>query len=235
MTDQSFHEIQLSRKQLVFLFMAAVIVAVSVFLLGVSFGRSVRPATVDAAAGTPPGDAASTAVVPPQTEVKPTDLTYHDTLQGRGQPAGDAAGRAAEPAPPAASQPSAPPAPTPQSSPSVPPPATPAAATSGAAKPVAPPPSQPAAPRADPPPAAVLPATSTSGTWLQTGAFSTMDAAQGALAKLKNQRYPASIRTEAPGAAARFKVVVGPYASSADLQRVKAQLQKDGYSPLPKR
>ena len=39
MSDQGFREIQLSGKQLVFLFMATVVVAVTVFLLGVSVGR----------------------------------------------------------------------------------------------------------------------------------------------------------------------------------------------------
>ena len=42
MTDQGFREIQLSGKQLVFLFMASVVLAVVVFLLGVSVGRGVR-------------------------------------------------------------------------------------------------------------------------------------------------------------------------------------------------
>ena len=42
MTDQQFHEIQLSGKQLVFVFISVVGVAVVIFLLGVSVGRGVR-------------------------------------------------------------------------------------------------------------------------------------------------------------------------------------------------
>jgi heme/copper-type cytochrome/quinol oxidase subunit 2 len=37
--DEAFHEIQLSGKQLVFLFMATTIVAVVIFLCGVQVGR----------------------------------------------------------------------------------------------------------------------------------------------------------------------------------------------------
>ena len=51
MSDHGFHEIQLSGKQLVFLFMAAVVVAWCVFLLGVSVGRGVRSATAQTASG----------------------------------------------------------------------------------------------------------------------------------------------------------------------------------------
>ena len=40
--DEGFHEIQLSGKQLVFLFMAASVVAGVIFLLGVFVGRGVR-------------------------------------------------------------------------------------------------------------------------------------------------------------------------------------------------
>src|SRR2546422_219766 len=42
MADDAFHEIQLSGKQLVFLFMAATVVATVVFLSGVMVGRGVR-------------------------------------------------------------------------------------------------------------------------------------------------------------------------------------------------
>src|SRR5687767_3810969 len=51
MADEGFREIQLDGKQLVFLFMAATVVSVVVFLLGVMVGRNVRlPAPAIAAA-----------------------------------------------------------------------------------------------------------------------------------------------------------------------------------------
>ena len=40
--DDGFHEIQLSGKQLVFLFMATTVVSVVIFLCGVIVGRRVR-------------------------------------------------------------------------------------------------------------------------------------------------------------------------------------------------
>ena len=40
--DDGFHEIQLSGKQLVFLFMATTVVSVVIFLCGVLVGRNVR-------------------------------------------------------------------------------------------------------------------------------------------------------------------------------------------------
>ncbi len=91
MSEQSFREIQLSGKQLVFLFMASVVVAVSIFLLGISVGRGLRPGTT-AAVGTtavdlaPEKDQSAPAVMPPPTEVTPADRAYHDQLQGQVTP-----------------------------------------------------------------------------------------------------------------------------------------------------
>src|SRR5688572_6433903 len=45
MSDEEFHEIQLNGKQLVFLFMAATVVAVVIFLCGVMVGRGVPTRT----------------------------------------------------------------------------------------------------------------------------------------------------------------------------------------------
>ena len=47
MSDEGFHEIQLNGKQLVFLFMAATVVSVVIFLCGVMVGRGVRAQQVD--------------------------------------------------------------------------------------------------------------------------------------------------------------------------------------------
>ena len=48
MSDEGFHEIQLNGKQLVFLFMAATVVSVVIFLCGVMVGRGVRAQQVTA-------------------------------------------------------------------------------------------------------------------------------------------------------------------------------------------
>jgi cell division septation protein DedD len=94
MSDEGFHEIQLNGKQLVFLFMAATVVSVVIFLCGVMVGRGVRdravsaalphPAEAAAVTGTPgapgAGDPATTAGAPSeqppmQAAAPPADQT----------------------------------------------------------------------------------------------------------------------------------------------------------------
>jgi DedD protein len=83
--EEGFHEIQLSGKQLVFLFMATTVVAVVIFLCGVLVGRGVRAeraAASEASAadtvGVPPAPADSAAPAGASAE----DLSYHRRLQG---------------------------------------------------------------------------------------------------------------------------------------------------------
>ncbi len=100
--DDAFHEIQLSGKQLVFLFMATTIVAVVIFLCGVQVGRGVKAAPADTsdavASATVPSVARATpqaaaTTEPPATEPpappKDTDedLSYAKRLQAEGQTA----------------------------------------------------------------------------------------------------------------------------------------------------
>lgn len=100
MTDREFHEIQLSGKQLVFLFISAVVLAVVIFLLGVAVGRGVRdtvsmtPVEADAGAGD--------TVVPAEPAAQPAqELGYHDLLAGAsGTPANPPAENTPPPTPP---------------------------------------------------------------------------------------------------------------------------------------
>src|SRR5262245_55535509 len=82
MADQDLPELQPTGsgrgKQIVFLFMSAVVVAVVIFLLGVSVGRGVKRANVSAAADAGDTTAAATTAQP----AAPTDLNYHDSLRG---------------------------------------------------------------------------------------------------------------------------------------------------------
>jgi cell division septation protein DedD len=78
-TDDGFHEIQLNGKQLVFLFMAATVVSVAIFLCGVLVGRGVRDQQVAgqeavqvSTAAEPVARAASTAGAPAQPTSDPT-------------------------------------------------------------------------------------------------------------------------------------------------------------------
>jgi cell division protein FtsN len=235
MSEQDFHEIQLGRKQIVFLFMAAVVVAVGVFLLGVSFGRTVQtPASAAAADTSAPSDT-SVAVVPPPTETRPGDLTYHSTLQGQPAPTSTPA---LEPTP--ASEPTSTPvaAPPPVATPTpTPTPAEPPAAP--AAEPVRPekPAVDPSARAADASRTPAMPAASPRGRYaLQVGAFSTQQSADRVAAQLKAKRFPSSIVIGPPSEpGARFHVIVGPYATRADAQKVIALLDKEGIASFIKR
>ncbi len=89
--EDGFHEIQLSGKQLVFLFMATTVVSVVIFLCGVLVGRGVRAERggddIVAAAPAPstPADAGPPSVEPPAPP-KEDELTYHKRLQGGNTP-----------------------------------------------------------------------------------------------------------------------------------------------------
>jgi cell division septation protein DedD len=93
--EDGFHEIQLNGKQLVFLFMAATVVSVVIFLCGVLVGRGVRAerSTADDTTATPVADVATerapekvaaqgsdpTTAPPPAPPTE--DLTYFDRLE----------------------------------------------------------------------------------------------------------------------------------------------------------
>ncbi len=78
MSDEGFREIQLNGKQLVFLFMAATVVSVVIFLCGVLVGRGVRAAPVAseiATADLGPDLGAATSRTAPETSPPPSTLS----------------------------------------------------------------------------------------------------------------------------------------------------------------
>ena len=94
MSEEGFHEIQLSGKQLVFLFMATTVVSVVIFLLGVVVGRrvpaetliadatgttleAIAPDGAPAAGDVPPAAAEAPPPVPPEAD----QFSYHERLQ----------------------------------------------------------------------------------------------------------------------------------------------------------
>ena len=93
--EDGFHELELSGKQLVFLFMMATVVLVAVFLCGVLVGRNARsprdgePIETAAASApsTPavPADAGPPAAEPPVPQ-KDDELSYPKRLQGNAPP-----------------------------------------------------------------------------------------------------------------------------------------------------
>jgi DedD protein len=228
MSDQNFHEIQLSGKQLVFLFISAVGVAVVIFLLGVSVGRGVRGvtlagATVDTGA---PGDTV-VATVPPPATPPPAELSYHDTLQGQGR----AARGATPPAPPPEQAPPSSATPPPATSTQTPPPAAPPQQNPTAQQkqpppPVAPPPAAPPPKPTEPPqkPAAKPPAT---GGWVvQVMALKSREGADKLASDLKTKGYPAFV---ANPARSLYRVRVGPFAKRAEAEQIAGRLAREGY------
>ena len=119
--DDAFHEIQLSGKQLVFLFMATTVVSVVIFLLGVVVGRSVRAEDIavdPVAAATDPAPAPQSGppAAPGETPAAPAEpsLSYHQRLESEKSPAEDLKPKAETPAPaPARPAPEPPPVPSP--------------------------------------------------------------------------------------------------------------------------
>jgi rare lipoprotein A len=192
MTDREFHEIQLSGKQLAFLFISLVALAVVTFLLGVAVGKGVRGDVSDA-----PMSASSDTetVVPEEPTAQPAaELGYHDLLAGAGATPPVTTGE--PPTPPVENTP--PPEPEPQAA--APAPAPTAAATGGA--------------------------------FLQFGAYSRREAADGQVAALKKLDVAAFVLVPPAGSADRlFRVRVGPYASPADAEAARARLVREGYKP----
>ncbi|HUL73987.1 MAG TPA: SPOR domain-containing protein [Vicinamibacterales bacterium] len=256
MSDQGFHEIQLSGKQLVFLAMSAVVLAVVIFLLGVSVGKGVRSAFPPASAADlgAPGDttvpAGPVAGTPAATKVTPNDLDYQNKLQGQsaaGAVAGAAAGAAAATAIKPAETPAATPAgSTPTTKPNLSsmanPPATEPAAGAEKPAPATPGPTaktgaSSAAPKSSPPPASSKPAESgatskpasaEAGWVVQVDAFRNKATADDLVKQLKGKGYAAF----AVPSASLFKVRVGPFADRGEADKTAGRLAKDGYKPL---
>lgn len=221
MADQQVREIQLGGKQLVFLFMASVVVAVAIFLLGVSVGRGVRESSAGQAAvssdvAVSAAPSAPSVELPPETETKPEDLQYHDQLQGTTPPA------AAAPAPASAAAVTGPAAES-------------ARPVSGQAGSAAAPPAKEPSPKAPPTipkdaPAKepARPAAAAVGGWyVQANAFRSRANADRQAAELRSKGY-ANVAVAGGGrAGGLFRVRIGPFADRADADRVADRLRKE--------
>jgi len=240
--DDGFHEIQLNGKQLVFLFMAATVVSVVIFLCGVLVGRGVRaerggpgadaPLGVaaettpqqlpPAAAPTPPGSDPTAAQPPPTVD----DLSYFNRLQQSNQPAEQlkTAGKTATapPAekaagPPSAENPAATPlhAPTPAPQP---PQTRPVKNVNDvkAAKDAAPAPD--AVPTNEPP---------EQGYAVQIAALNVRDEADAIAKRLASKGYAAYVLSPAAGTPQVYRVRVGKFGSRHEAETMAAKLQKE--------
>jgi cell division septation protein DedD len=211
--DDGFHEIQLSGKQLVFLFMATTVVLVVTFLCGVLVGRGVRTDRVVAAAepvasaatpaSTPAPAPPSTAAGPPAAEPPPPaneddDLSYHKRLESE-KPAAEKLkadkSKAAAPAPA--------PAPAPRE----------------------------AKPEAKPDTRAAVPAPAASarpGVWVvQVVALKDRAAASAVVDRLSGKGYPAFLVNPAADAPVIYRVQVGRYDDRGQAEETARRLKKE--------
>ena len=209
--DDGFHEIQLSGKQLVFLFIVTTTVIVVVFLCGVKVGRGARAAQADepgptaAATATPNPqpvpDAAPPAAQPPAAAPEtPDELSYHERLKGAAPPEETLKKPKAETQP----QPKQEPAPK-QASPASAPRPAPAAQSAG------------------------VPVAGRPGTWaVQVIATRDRDMATSIVKRLIGKGYPAFLVPPPGGAGpAYFKVQVGRYTDKPEAEQVSSRIKKE--------
>jgi DedD protein len=203
--EDGFHEIQLSGKQLVFLFIVTTSLLVAVFLCGVRVGRGARAASVEEAdaaqtAAVPPApvaDAGPPAADPPAPAAEtPDKLTYHDRLEGKGTPDEALKPKAEEPKASTAQKPP----------------------VQAAVRP-------PAAPT----PPADVPLTGRPGTWVvQVIATRDRSVATSVVKRLAGKGYPAFLVNPASGSGQPFyKVHVGRYGDRRDAEQVSLRIKKE--------
>ena len=215
--DDGFHEIQLNGKQLVFLFMAATVVSVVIFLCGVLVGRGVRaerqaalndatPATIEptpqpaVAEKAPAGSDPTAAAAPPPTV---DDLSYFNRLEKQVQPTEQLKTAKAEPAP--APRPvAAPPAPVEKPKP----------------EPVKAEPPKAVAKEAPAPPAG-------DGYVIQVAAMPEHGVADAMAKRLSSKGYSAFVMTADGAKPTMYRVRIGKFKTKREAETVAARLQKE--------
>ena len=211
--EDSFREIQLSGKALVFVFMAGVVILVTVFLMGLLVGRGVLATRGPAGAATtaaaeveppaPPAAASGPSSTSPATAGE--KLSYAERL-GSAEPAKEQLKAAATTA--------TPPTPKSESSASARPETgelrrDPAVATSGRVG--GPASAEPGGP----------------GFAIQVAALREKDEADVIVKRLAGKGYPAYVVAPAKGAPTVFRVRVGKYKERREADTVAARLQKE--------
>jgi cell division septation protein DedD len=241
--DEGFHEIQLNGKQLVFLFMAATVVSVVIFLCGVLVGRGVKaqlsvagdnvesntiaettPTQQTAPAPAPAaGSDPTTAPPPPAAD----ELSYFNRLEKSSTPPEqlktdtDTAKTAEHRDAPARVAERTPPA---AAAPAPAPPKPVQEAPSPA--PVPAPPPAPAAVAASAPPA---PAAEPGGQGfaVQIAALNVRSEADAIAKRLSSKGYTAYVLTPPSGTPSVFRVRVGKFNTRREAESVAAKLQKE--------
>jgi cell division septation protein DedD len=223
--DDGFREIQLNGKQLVFLFMAATVVSVVIFLCGVLVGRGVRAerggvadqSTLTAAETTPQQPATPTpapagsdptaAAAPPPAD----DLSYFNRLEKQNAPAEQLKPAPDRHAPVRNLAPAERPAPAAtRPAPAAPPPPAPAVKQ----------PARAAAPETAPEP-------SGQGFAVQIAALNVRSEAEAIARRLSSKGYAAYVLSPANGTPSVYRVRVGKFNTRREAESVAARLQKE--------
>jgi cell division septation protein DedD len=231
--DDSFREIQLNGKQLVFLFMAATVVSVVIFLCGVLVGRGVRAerslgaepvSSAEEVAPTPASDAKPVATVagsdptkaaPPSPPADAEGFSY-PSLGAKNPPvdklkpehdkaSASAAPVAGKPAPAPTTKTAAAAAATPPPAPTVKPKDTPKAAT----------------------PADLAPEPTQSGFAVQIAALNVLTEAEAIAKRLNSKGYNAYVLSPANGTPSVYRVRVGKYGTRREAESIAERLQKE--------
>jgi len=253
--DEGFHEIQLNGKQLVFLFMAATVVSVVIFLCGVLVGRGVRAeraitvesSAANVAAETAPPPPASTPAPPPESDPTkaaapaPTaeELSAFGKLEKQPDAASPKTAAAASPAPPPApvAKPVAKPVEKAVAKPAEKPVAKPA--EKPVAKPVQKSVEKPVDKPADKPLATIGaqptiqdPQVASSepdgqGFAVQIAALNIRSEAEAIAKRLTSKGYTAYVLTPASGTPSVFRVRVGKFPTRREAESIAAKLQKE--------
>jgi cell division septation protein DedD len=229
MSDEGFHEIQLNGKQLVFLFMAATVVSVVIFLCGVLVGRGVQTSRGESASAqeaapesprpVDPSAAGAASTEAPPAEPPPVESDYYDRLvDGKSR-------EALEPRRPARAERGA--------AVGTPQPAQPRESAS-APKPAAEPVKPAATSMQKPAPAAVSAPVRTdtdptsSGRYaVQLAALRERGEAEAIVRRLVSKGYQAYVLVPKPGAPPVYRVQVGRFQSRGEADRTAARLRKE--------
>ena len=210
--DEGFHEIQLSGKQLVFLFIVTTTVIVVVFLCGVKVGRGARaaqgeePDPMATSAAVAPSQAAPVpdpepaAAEPPAPAPEAPPLSYPERLAGAGN-ANDKLKPQTETEPASKPEATTRPAPPPKSE-----------------RPVAP-----------PAPPSGVPVAGRPGTWVvQVIATRDRNMATSIVKRLAGKNYPAFLVNPPAGPGPAFyKVHVGRYNDRGEAEQVSTRIKKE--------
>ncbi len=222
--DDDVREIQLSGKQLVFLFMAVTVVSVVIFLCGVLVGRGVQPLRSTAvevqaapAVETAPDPTApiDQPVAPANEPTRATGLGYQDDLEAKVPKTDKVTTAPPAPVKPVAASPAAQAnaAPTTQA-------AAPPATKGSAAAPAK-------AVSAEATPSKMFPEPRGDGFAIQVAALTGKSEAEAVADRLKRKGYAVYVLSAPSGQPAAYKVRVGKFKARTEAEKIATRLERE--------